>query len=102
MHFNHLASTLYGKDEMFAKNLCCKIDEKIDCFANGDLDHAANVIALLWKLSKAGKHTPGVPPLEFDFNLDDVSPLTLSSSIVQLPNPFVATPYSLPCQLPKS
>ena len=82
MHFNHLASILYGKDEMSAMNLFCKIDEKIDRFANGELDHAANMITLLWKLSKAGKHTPGVPFLEFDFNLDDVSPLTFFSSTV--------------------
>ena len=82
MHFDHLASILYGKGEMSAKNLCCKIDDKIDRFANGELDHASNVTTLLWKLSKAGKHTPRVSLPEVDFNLDDVSLLTFFPSHV--------------------
>ena len=62
---------LFGREEKFAKDLCDKIDEKIDRYANGDLDHAVDVITLLWKLSKAGEHEPKLRPFAFL-----VSPLT--------------------------
>ena len=58
LYFDHLASMLSGKDEESAKVLCDKIDEKIDRYANGDLDHAVDVITLVWKFSKAGGHEP--------------------------------------------
>ena len=55
MLVNYLASVLYGQNEDSAKDLCGKIDEKIESYANGDLDHAANAMALLWERSKEGE-----------------------------------------------
>lgn len=53
IHVNRLAFILARADENSAKTLCEKFDEKIDCFANGDLDHAEDAVTHLWKLSKA-------------------------------------------------
>lgn len=49
---NHLASVRFGVDEKITKNLCEMIDEKVDAYANGDLDHAAETMSLLWEVSK--------------------------------------------------
>ena len=64
VHVNQLALVLSRADENYAKTLCEKIDEKIDCFANGDLDHAEDAITHLFKLSKAGGQSTLVPPDE--------------------------------------
>ena len=62
MHVNHLASILSRADEDSAKLLCERIDEKIDYYASGALDHAVDAITLLWKLSKAsGRPLPVAP-----------------------------------------
>ena len=53
---DHLASVRFGVDEKITKNLCEKIDEKVDAYANGDLDHAAETMSLLWEVSKKDRH----------------------------------------------
>ena len=58
MHVNHLVLVLSRANEQSAKTLCERIDEKVDCYANGDLDHAADAITHLWKLSKVGRPSP--------------------------------------------
>ena len=62
MHINHLVSVLSRADDNSAGLLHEKIDEKVDCYANGDLDYASDAIAQLWKLTKAGEWSP--PPDE--------------------------------------
>ena len=39
------------------RNLCDRIDEKVDAYANGDLGHAAEAVCLLWEVSKKRRHT---------------------------------------------
>ena len=52
-----LASDLVRANEESMKHLHEEIEEKVDSFSNGDLDHAVDAIVLLWKLSREG-----VPP----------------------------------------
>ena len=78
LHFDRLASILSGTDEKSAKNLCDEIDEKIDRYANGDLDHAADVMTLLWKLSKAGGQAPKSSSCSTSNDSESVSSLTLA------------------------
>ncbi|KAF9785359.1 hypothetical protein BJ322DRAFT_826989 [Thelephora terrestris] len=78
MHVNHLVSVLFRADKGSAGPLYGKIDEKIDRYANGDLDHAADVITDLWKLSKANEGSPPVLP-------DEVPPV--SPQISPTPSP---------------
>ena len=59
---NHLALVLSRADKNTAQDLWDKIDEKIDCYLNGNLDHAVNATTLLWKLSKGGVNYSGAPP----------------------------------------
>lgn len=73
MFVNHLASVLSGANEDSAKDLCGRIDEKIDSYANGDLDHAVDAITLLWQLAKAGGPSPPVPVPSDE--ISEVSPL---------------------------
>ena len=42
-------------DEETTRNLCDKIDEKVDAYASGDLKHAVDTVSLLWEVSKKGK-----------------------------------------------
>lgn len=53
MQVNHLAFVRFGVDDEVTKNLCEKIDEKVDAYANGDLSHAAEAVSLLWEASKS-------------------------------------------------
>ncbi|KAF9778365.1 hypothetical protein BJ322DRAFT_1214739 [Thelephora terrestris] len=73
LHVNHLVSVLLHADENSAGLLYEKIDEKVDCYASGSLDHAADAITQLWKLSKGGECSPPVPP-------DEVPPMEPISS----------------------
>jgi hypothetical protein len=58
MQVAHLASVTSVANKN-AKTLCDKIDEKVDNYANGDLDHAVDGIIHLWKLSKGdGRSSP--------------------------------------------
>ena len=52
MQTEHLVSLASGADDEFGKILWERIDEKVESYANGDLDHAVDAITLLWKLSK--------------------------------------------------
>ena len=58
MQVNHLVLVLSRADEESGKILCERIDEKIDGYASGDLDHAADAITHMWKLSKVGRPSP--------------------------------------------
>jgi len=58
---DHLASVRFDRNEETTKNLCDKINEKVDAYANGDLRHATEVVSLLWEVSKKRRHTPLVP-----------------------------------------
>lgn len=53
-----LASVLAGVNEESAKRLCEKVEEKVESFANGDLDHAVDATVLLWKLSREDTRPP--------------------------------------------
>ena len=61
MQVNHLVSVLSSTNEESATKLCEKIDERIDSYASGDLDHAVGAITLLWKLSKGDGPSPASP-----------------------------------------
>jgi len=63
MQAEHLVSVVYSADKESAKNLCDRIDEKVESFANGDLDRAVDAITLLWKLSKEGRRSSPVSPV---------------------------------------
>ena len=57
MQAEHLVSVIYSADKESAKNLCDRVDEKVESFANGNLDRAVDAITLLWKLSKEGRRS---------------------------------------------
>lgn len=71
---NHLASARFGVSEEITKNLCDKIDEKVDAYSAGDLKHAVDAMSLLWEVSKKSKRP---------------SPNTLSPSISVSPAPLL-------------
>ena len=74
MFVNHLGSVLPQAHKDFPKDVWKKFNDKIDSYANGDLDHAVDTMALLWKLSKArGSPLPGSPDED---EVSHVSPLT--------------------------
>ena len=75
MFVNHLASVLPQAHEDFPKDVWKKFNDKIYCYANGDLDHAVETMTLLWKLSKTRKSSPSGRPDEVE--VSHVSPLTL-------------------------
>ena len=62
MIFGRLASFLSCQDEHSTKDLWKKIDEKIDSYFKGDLDHAEGTVILMWKLSRAGVGSSPPPP----------------------------------------
>ena len=94
MHSNHLASVLSRADEKSSKDLCERIDERIDHYANGDLDHAVDAVTLLWKLSMAGGPLPPSP--EFEGEPD--SPLSSHSPS----SPRIDVPSLANCKLVES
>lgn len=61
MQIDHLAAVRFGGDEKATKNLCDRIDEKVDAYATGGLEHAAEAITLLWEASKKNKCSVPVP-----------------------------------------
>ena len=67
MHVTRLASLLSPANESSVKDICDKLDEKIDCYVNGELDHAADAVSLLWKFSRgpvpAAPDSPGLSPI---------------------------------------
>ena len=54
---NHLVSARFGGEEGATKNLCDKIDEKVDAYVAGDLKHATETMSLLWEVSKKDRST---------------------------------------------
>ena len=56
MQVEHLAFSRFGVDEETTEILYKEIDEKVDAYTNGNLEHAAEVTSLLWKFSR--KRTP--------------------------------------------
>ena len=63
MQARRLVSVVSGTDKESVRELCDRIDEKVDSYANGDLDHAVNAVTLLWKLSKGDKRSPPLSPV---------------------------------------
>jgi len=63
MQAEHLVSVVSSADKESAKNMCDRIDERVDSYANGDLDRAVDAITLLWKLSKEGRRSSPVFPV---------------------------------------
>ena len=62
MFVNHLGSVLPKAHKDFPKDVWKKFNDKIDFYANGDLDHAVDTMTLLWTLSKArGSPPSGLP-----------------------------------------
>lgn len=57
MQVDHLASTRIGGDKDITKQLCDKIDEKVDAYVAGELKHAAEAMSLLWEVSKRDKYS---------------------------------------------
>ena len=76
MHVTRLASLLTPANESSVKDICDKLDEKIDCYANGKLDHAVDAVSLLWKFSREFVRAAPDPP--------DPSPIHHVSSIIPL------------------
>ena len=64
MFVNYLASVLPRAHKDFPKDAWKKFNDKIDSYVNGDLDHAVDTMALLWKLSKEGGSPPSGHPDE--------------------------------------
>ncbi|KAF9645620.1 hypothetical protein BDM02DRAFT_3262815 [Thelephora ganbajun] len=88
----HLASVWFRGDEESAEGLGEKIDEKIESYANGQLDYAMEAMTLLWELSRGHED-----PLE-DLPQRIPSPVTLSDINTPVcPFPVVSfatdTPY---------
>ena len=63
MHATRLASLLTPTNESSVKDICNKLDEKIDCYANGKLDHAVDVVSLLWGFSRESAPAVPEPPM---------------------------------------
>ena len=61
---NHLVSARFGVNEGTTKNLCDKIDEKVDAYASGDLKHAVDTVSLLWEVSRKGKRQVPTSPFQ--------------------------------------
>jgi len=76
LQVNHLASVRFGADEGNAKNICNRIDKKVDAYASGNLSHAAEAMSLLWEVSQKDR-PPG--PATRDTNTS-VCPAPLPSS----------------------
>ena len=51
---NYLASVWFRSDAQSAVGLGERIDEKVDSYANGESNHAAEAMVLLWELSREG------------------------------------------------
>lgn len=62
MEVEHLARARFGVDEETTKRLCKEIDEKVGAYANGDLKYAAEVMSLLWEVSRKSEHLSPGPP----------------------------------------
>jgi len=45
------------------KHLRERIEDKVDSFSNGDLDHAVDAVVLLWKLSRESVRPDTVAPV---------------------------------------
>lgn len=76
IQIQRLESVSANTDKEFMKNLCERIEEKIDGFANENLDHAVDAIVLLWKLPRGN----GCSPTEFPETVGHVRPLTSMTS----------------------
>ena len=86
---NHLASVWFRGDPQSTTDLGETVDQKVDSYANGELDHAAEAMVLLWEFSREGPSpahwqaecTPGPVTLT---EVITVYPLILASAA----NPF--------------
>ena len=76
MQAEHLVSLVSGADNELRKILWEKIDEKVERYANGNLDPAVDAITLLWKMSKRDRRSSPVSPII----TDSVSQHSLSTS----------------------
>ena len=56
---DHLASVQFGVDDETMEKLC-KINEKIDAYASGDLKHAGEAVSLLWEVLEKRRDSPPV------------------------------------------
>ena len=61
MQVDHLASVRFGGGEKVTKDLCDRIDEKVDAYVTGDLGHAVEATLLLWEASKKTQCSAPVP-----------------------------------------
>ena len=61
MQINHLGSVRFDGVEEVTKKLCDQIDEKVDAYAAGDLEHTAEAMSLLWEASKKDKSSTPAP-----------------------------------------
>jgi len=87
MQAGHLVTVVSGADKESANELWGRIDEKVDSFANGDLDHAVDAIILLWKLSKGDRRSPPLSPVVTNSDVSQPSltthsPLTGRGSVL--------------------
>jgi len=62
VQIDHLLYVRFCGDKESTDELYKKIDDKVESYANGDLDHAAEVMSLLWKLSRSGGSLPPPTP----------------------------------------
>ena len=58
---NHLVSVWLSGSEKESKELHKKLDEKIDSYATGELEHAAEAISSIWDLACKDEALPAVP-----------------------------------------
>lgn len=61
MQINHLVSIPMRSDKNLTKQLCDKVDEKVDVYAAADLEHAAEAVSLLWEVSNNDECQPPEP-----------------------------------------
>jgi len=76
----HLASVWFRGGEESAERLGERIDEKVDSYANGELDHAMEAMTFLWELSRKGDESSVPSPIPV---LEATPPV--SCSVCQLP-----------------
>jgi len=80
MQTQYLEMVIFRADNESMETLCEKIDEKVDSYANGDLDHAVDAMTLLWKLSKGDSSSVSVIDSDHDVTQDCVSQPSLTTN----------------------
>ena len=81
MQVTHLLSVwLAGGEE--SKALQMKLDEKIDNFAAGELEHAAEAISSIWDLSRGNQSFPSIPRVHWGSFISTPQERSMRTSLI--------------------